>query len=258
MKTSFCIVLSISMVAGIMACKPKPQHPHPDEIAMVIGDPVEFGAVDYLLFPVGGNYNPEISEDKPALDFSSGDMSQETSGGSNFLQLRDKKLNNSMMKDRSARYEFGNSQETQFDIRNLLFYNKKTGQSYPLVEDTIHILSFAFHYEFPRPLIFYRVVKKDINKDKKFNSQDAVMLYMSDTMGRNFVAVTPENEQLLTYFHYPESNTLLVKTALDIDRNGKFTSADETNFREVHLDKPAMGRSIFSDTLKQTLKELMY
>ena len=72
------------------------------------------------------------------------------------------------------------------------------------------------------------------------------------------IKTTPENEQLLTYFHYPESNTLLVKTALDIDKNGKFTESDETNFREVKLDNPALGRPIFSDSLKANLKKLMY
>ncbi len=162
------------------------------------------------------------------------------------------------MKDASAQYEFINANEADFDIRNLLFYNKKTGETYPLVKDTVHILSFAFHYEYPKPLIFYRIVKKDINKDKKYNSKDAVMLYMSDTMGRNFVAITAPNEQLLTYFYYQESNTLLVKTSIDIDNDGKFTATDETNFREVKLDNPSLGREIFPKELKDSLKTYMY
>lgn len=229
---------------------------------MVIGDPVEYGSKDYMLFPVGGNYNPKINKHKEESEigfFSSSELEDNTSIDHGLkLQKRDVNSNNSMMQDRDASYEFGNANEADFDIRNLLFYNKQTGASYPLVEDTVHILSFAFHYEFEKPLIFYRVVKKDINKDHKYNSSDAVMLYMSDTMGRNFTMITPENEQLLTFFHYPESNTLLIKTALDIDQNGKFTESDETNFREVKLDNPALGRPIFSDSLKANLKKLMF
>lgn len=265
MKNS--LIICIVLLLSVLACKTPPKHVPPSEIAMVIGDPVEYGSKDYILFPVGGNYNPEISQ--PKADYSNNEPDEETSNDgvlgltSNAskgvtLQKRSNDLNSSYMMDKDAQYEFGNANESDFDIRNLLFYNKKTGASYPLVDDTIHILSFAFHYEFKKPLVFYRIVKKDINKDNKYNSKDAVMLYISDTLGRNFTIITPENEQLLTYFHYPESNTLLVKTALDIDKNGKFTESDETNFREVKLDNPALGRPIFSDSLKANLKKLMY
>ena len=253
-------ILSLSLFS-ILSCQTPPEHIPPSEIAMVIGDPVEYGSKDYMLFPVGGNYNPEINrneEESDLIGFTSSEDYRPSRSKSLKLQKRDESNNNSMMADKSASYEFGNANELDFDIRNLLFYNKHTGESYPLVEDTVHILSFAFHYEFGKPLVFYRVVKKDINGDKKYNSKDAVMLYMSDTMGRNFTMITPENEQLLTYFHYPESNTLLVKTALDIDQNGKFTESDETNFREVKLDNPTLGRPIFSDSLKAKLKSLMY
>jgi len=248
----------------VFSCGKPPKHVSPSEIAMVIGDPVEYGSKNYMLFPVGGNYNPKINETRKEEEVSYYSANDETkvngaiSSNALTLQKRSSSYNTSYMADTDASIEFGNANEADFDIRNLLFYNKQTGKSYPLVEDTVHILSFAFHYEFKKPLVFYRVVKKDINKDNKYNSKDAVMLYMSDTLGQNFTMITPENEQLLTYFHYPESNTLLIKTALDIDKNGKFTESDETNFREVNLDNPALGRPIFSDSLKANLKALMY
>jgi hypothetical protein len=253
------IIVSIAFIL-LTACTEKtPVHLAPDEIALVVGNPVDYGSKDYLLFPVGGNYNPEMNEPTEQNNITKG-RGFEGSASSNQLnlQLRDESNNVSYMWDKLAKYEYGNEDETSFDIRNLLFYNKNTGETYPLVEDTIHILSFAFHYEFKKPLVFYRVVKKDINKDHKYNSKDAVMLYMSDTMGKNFTQITPPNEQVLTYFYYPETQKILVKTAIDIDNNHKFTTSDETNFREVNLAKPSLGRPIFSDSLKASLKNLMF
>lgn len=262
---SLSATLTLASALLFISCKEKPPvHAAPEAISIVIGNPVDYGSQDYLLFPVGGNYNPEMTE--PIQEEKSGhdnrlDLVNSKRGWSSNqlkLQVRDVNSNSSYMWDKSAAKEYGNGDETSFDIRNLLFFNKNTGESYPLVEDTIHILSFAFHYEFKSPLVFYRVVKKDINGDDKYNSKDAVMLYMSDTMGRNFTQITPPNEQLITYFYYPETQKILVKTAIDIDKNKKFTSSDETNFREVNLANPSLGRPIFSDSLKANLKSLMY
>lgn len=55
------------------------------------------------------------------------------------------------------------------DITNLLFYDLVSGESYPLTEDSLHIISFALHKEFANPLIFYRIVKEDHNEDGLYN-----------------------------------------------------------------------------------------
>lgn len=224
----------------------------PEQISLVIGNPVSFGLKDVILFPVGGNYNPKITA-KPE---------QDNVGNKNGLLNNEdvsyfSKNESSMKYDRSAADEYVNTREEAFDIRNLLFYNKLSGKTYPLTTDSLHILSFAIHSEFKNPLLFFRIVKKDINGDSKFNSKDAVILFVSDPEGKNLVQITPENEQFFDYFYYPETQTILVKTAIDIDKSKTFTPQDETNFREMKLDTPAFGREIFTQGLKDSLRALM-
>lgn len=247
---SFILFLALF---AMTSCKQKiPAVIPPQQISLVIGNPVNVGLKDVLLFPVGGNYNPKITAG----------AAQENSANSNGDLNNDNvsyltKNGGSFKYDRSATDEYINAKEEAFDIRNLLFYNKLNGKTYPLATDSLHILSFAIHNEFKKPHIFFRIVKKDINGDKKFNSKDAVILFVSDPDGKNLVQITPENEQFFDYFYYPETQTILVKTAIDIDKSKTFTSQDETNFREMKLDSPAFGREIFTQGLKDSLRALM-
>jgi hypothetical protein len=235
--------------------KEKPKEIKQAGISLVIGNPLNYGQKNMLLFPVGGNYNPSITEGE--------NNSSRGNSGTFDLKERNKNvaffsLNGSATQiDKSASSEFMNTREEEFDIRNLLFYDQVTRTTYPLVKDTIHILSFAIHNEFAKPLIFFRIVKKDINKDGKYNSKDAVMLYISDTNGKNLIQTTPDNEQFFDYFYYPETKSILVKTSIDIDKDHSFTELDETNFREVLLDKPAFGKEIFAKSLKDSLRAIM-
>lgn len=249
--------LSISLIAFSSCEKEKKEKPvlnKSNNISLVIGNPLNYGQKNMLLFPVGGNYNPSITEGEK----NSGRTETVT------VNLTDKKSISflsrneaSRQMDMSASSEFVNTREEEFDIRNLLFYDQVSRTTYPLVKDTIHILSFAVHNEFKKPLIFFRIVKKDINKDGKFNSKDAVMLYICDTDGKNLTQTTPDNEQFIDYFYYPETKSILVKTCIDIDKDKSFTELDETNFREVLLSNPAFGREIFTKSLKDSLRAII-
>lgn len=240
------ILLPAAVLLLMMACskpKPKPQPaPPPPNHSLVIGNPLDCGIEGMQIFPVGCNYTPAVFENEDAKSKMS------STATLNFA------CNTSDFYDRNANVEYTNGNEREFDIRNILFYDLATGKTYPLHSDTMHILSFALHKEYKQPLIFYRVVKKDINQDTVFDSRDAVMLYMSDLNGKNFVQCTPETEQFVDYFYYEKMNKILVKTMVDGDTNKRFTSSDETNFREVLLGKPTMGREIFGKSLKDSLR----
>jgi hypothetical protein len=242
------------------ACRKKPgigKDPVlPFKMALVIGNPIDYGIKDLLLFPIGANYNPKIEAKQSQL--ASGDEDGKLKVSANALYNATSSgnlvLNDQTRWDDGAKQEYINPDEEDFDIRNILFYNKRSGNSYILSLDTLHVLSFAIHNEFKNPLIFYRVVKQDINKDSKYNSADAVMLYVSKLDGTGFIQVTPPDEQFFHYFYDPENQSILIKTAFDIDRDLKFTELDETNFREMRLSAPAMGREIFTTSLKDSLK----
>ncbi|MFI5172491.1 MAG: hypothetical protein ACHQFW_08875 [Chitinophagales bacterium] len=251
--THLFFVITLLLIGYSCSNKKSIEIINPENISLVIGNPVSYGLDSVLLFPVGGNYNPKINEaaKKVAITDQYADYNAETTGFGFSENSADNRY------DRLASSEYYNERENEFDIRNILFYNKLSGTTYPLIKDTMHILSFSIHNEYKRPLIFYRIVKKDINGDKKFNSKDAVMLFISNNDGMNLVQVTPDNEQFFDYFYYSETNSILVKTAIDIDADKIFTTADETNFREVKLDIPAYGREIFSKGMKDSLKVWM-
>ena len=250
-------IFSLVAFTAFTACKrkskvPPPASATPVNMSLVIGNPVDYGFPNLIIFPVGANYNPAIKEAPVEDRHDKISTVAVKEGALAFVQnTYDNKI------DRSSSNEYINTSENDFDIRNILFYDKSTGQSRPLFSDTLHILSFAIHKEFSRPMIFFRIVKRDVNKDKKYNSADAIMLYVSDLDGKNFTQITPENEQFFDYFYYPETQTILVKTALDIDQSNSFTNLDETNFREMKIKNPRMGREIFSKSLKDSLKAQM-
>lgn len=246
----FLFPLTLSVVITFHSCRnptKKDQNipkPLAKKSALIIGNPLDCGIENISLFPVGTNYKPQVYESRASAE--------------NVLDLAKSTLtfssNSGTFSDRLAEKEYINGNENQFDIRNILFYDLKGGGTYPLVTDTIHILSFAIHKEFPSPKIFYRVIKNDINKDSIYNSKDPVMLFISDIFGKNLVQVTPDNEQFLDYFYYPDTQKILIKSAIDADDNKEFTSSDETNFRDMNIREPKMGREIFSKSLKDSLR----
>lgn len=243
--------LTLSVVITCYSCQnpsKKDQNipkPVAKKSALIIGNPLDCGIENISLFPVGTNYKPLVYEGNRSAKES---LREIASSVLNFT------VNSGIVSDRLAEKEYINGNENEFDIRNILFYDLKGGGTYPLVNDTIHILSFAIHKEFPSPKIFYRVVKKDINKDSVYNSKDPVMLFISDIFGKNLVQVTPDNEQFLDYFYYPDTQKILIKSAIDADDNKEFTGSDETNFRDMNIKDPKMGREIFSKSLKDSLR----
>ena len=252
MKTILCSVAASLLFFSSCTKNEKPKEAKSENVSLVIGNPLNYGMKNVLLFPVGGNYNPSITQGEKA-DGLKEELNKIDTKSISFFSRND--ASNQM--DKSASYEYMNTREEEFDIRNILFYDQMTRTTYPLVKDTIHILSFAIHNEFTKPLIFFRIVKKDINKDGKYNSKDAVMLYICDSNGKNLVQTTPDNEQFFDYFYYPETKSILTKTSIDIDKDSSFTEMDETNFREVLLDSPAFGREIFGKSLKDSLRMFM-
>jgi hypothetical protein len=80
------------------------------------------------------------------------------------------------------------------------------------------------------------------------------MLFVSDIYGKNLTQITPDNEQFVDYFYYPQTQTILIKTIIDADKDKNFTNFDETNFREMKIKEPAMGREIFKKSLKDSLR----
>lgn len=218
--------------------------PTKENTSIIIGDPMDCGIDSMVIFPTGTSYLPTKEETK---------RESERENNEEILSFKTNDSKGSYH-DKRAQVEFINNNENEFDIRNILFHDLNTGISYPLLHDTAHILSFALHREFINPQIFYRIVKKDHNNDHIYNSADPVILFTSDLNGKNLIQVTPDDEKFVDYFYYPKTQKILVKSIIDRNDDKKFTNSDETNFRELNIKEPAMGREIFSKSLKDSLR----
>jgi hypothetical protein len=219
-----------------------------DSAGVIIGNPFEYGVTGVMIFPVGCNYNPSIYENpQMAIDFYNMNGVANVGFTANFSDA----VYDSQAASGS---EYVNSNAQFYDIRNILFYDKTSGASKPLTKDTVHILSFAIHHDYKRPQIFYRIVKEDINHDSIFNELDPVLLFTSNLFGDSLTQLTPDNEQYTEYFYYKDTQTILVKTNMNPDNDTSFATMAETNFREVRLDAPAMGKEIFSQGLRDSLR----
>lgn len=245
MKT-FSLLLTITVLASCSQRKENPivklQEEEPLNKNLVIGNPIDYDQVDLIIFPVGASYAP--SQTGPAKD----NTYELTAGMVSFSNgsYTDNVSN-------TGRY-FKNESGDLVDIRNLIFYNKTTGESHTLLDKTAHISSFSIHREFKNPLIMFHVVHHDTNKDKKFNGQDAQVLYVSHLDGSNLVRVTPEDEHFSEYFFYPEQQMILAKMMKDSDSSKVFESYDETFFRRVELKEPAEGKIILNDLQLNNIK----
>ncbi len=153
--------------------------------------------------------------------------------------------------------EYSNADVENFDMRNLLFMNKYSKRSYTLVDSGLHILSFEIHKEFIHPYVMFKVVKRDLNGDSLYTYKDIVSLYFSNPDGSNFRQLTPDGEDYNSYFYYAETNSILVKTYSDSNANGAISEGDESNFFEVDLKNPQMGKNIFPDSIRARLKSLI-
>lgn len=247
------LLLSVLSAFFFLSCKKAPKKEAPvilqdKKPSLVIGNPLDCGIENMLIFPVGSNYQPSVTE-KPVAA-----VENFYANGTAVMCFAASSGSTISLYDRNATMEYINNNENEFDIRNILFYNRLTGSTYQLIPDTMHILSFAIHKEFSNPLILYRVVKKDVNNDSIYNSKDAVMLYVSDIYGKNLVKVTPDEEQFVDYYYYNETQMILAKTIINANKDSAFTAADETNFREMKIKAPGMGIEIFTKSLKDSLR----
>ena len=223
--------------------------------SLVIGDPVTYSIKELLIFPVGKPYTPRIIKKKFPL--KPGLYTFYDTVVLRFNKTHSWDFSSGSAHDKNATVEYMNVQQERHDIQNILFYNKKTKESYSLYHDSLHILSFAIHEDYKVPMIFYRIVKSDFNGDSMFTEEDAVILYVSDLDGKNFRQITPDNQQYQGYTEYLDDEMILVKTLIDRNQDSTYSAADETDFTEIDLNNPSFGRSIFSEGLKDSLRSMM-
>jgi hypothetical protein len=211
--------------------------------ALITGDPIDFYNNKMLVFPVGGMHYETAPADKSTRGNLKGSFFNVTSIGNAYYNA-----------DITSEYRVAN--ENNDEVKNLIFYNKFTKEKYLLADSALSIIAFSVHKEFKEHLILFEIVKNDFNADSLKNSKDAVVLFISKTDGKGFVQLSPDNEKYLTYFFYPETNTLLIKSIIDTNNDKQFSDGEETRFTEIDLNNPQIGKDIFTNEFKKQLKTM--
>lgn len=159
----------------------------------------------------------------------------------------------------SRSYENGRNNQ----LYNIIFYQKQGSEAHLLLNKKAIITSFdllevkAANKPTTRVWL-YKIIDQDTNIDKKLNSDDATIGYLSDLSGKNLQQITPNNTRIISWVVVPGQNAIFLKILKDSDNNKKFTKEDKTNFVRVNLDKIGMGTEIISDQIEQEIKSYVF
>lgn len=148
-------------------------------------------------------------------------------------------------------------------LYNIIFYRKQDGEAHLLLNKKAIITSFDLleikAVDKPtKRLWLYKMIDQDTNTDKKLNSEDAIIGYLSDLSGKNLQQITPNNTRIISWVIVPSQNALFLKIIKDSDNDKKFTKEDKTNFVRVNFDKIAMGTEIINDQIEQEIKSYVF
>ncbi|MFN6483431.1 MULTISPECIES: hypothetical protein [unclassified Nostoc] len=148
-------------------------------------------------------------------------------------------------------------------LYNIIFYQKQGGEAHLLLNKKAIITSFDFlevkAADKPTTRVWlYKIIDQDTNTDKKLNSEDATIGYLSDLSGKNLQQITPNNTRIISWVVVPSQNAIFLKILKDSDNDKKFTEEDKTNFVRVNLDKIGMGTEIISDQIEQEIKSYIF
>lgn len=144
-------------------------------------------------------------------------------------------------------------------LHNIIFYHKQDGVNHLLLNKKAIINSFdlletKISNKSPTRFWLYRIHDQDTNQDKKLNSEDALIGYLSDLSGKNLQQITPNNSQIINWVLVASQNAIFIKIVKDSNNDKKFTEKDKTNFIRVNLDQPGMGTEIINDQIEQQIK----
>ncbi|MDZ8258597.1 hypothetical protein [Nostoc sp. ChiQUE01b] len=163
--------------------------------------------------------------------------------------------------DLSLSRSYENERNNQ--LYNIIFYQKQGSEAHLLLNKKAIITSFDLlevkAAEKPTTRVWlYKIIDQDTNIDKKLNSEDATIGYLSDLSGKNLQQITPNNTRIISWVVVPSQNAIFLKIIKDSNNDKKFTKEDKTNFVRVNLDKIGMGTEIISDQIEQEIKSYVF
>ncbi len=126
---------------------------------------------------------------------------------------------------------------------NILFYNRKTGETRLLTEDKmrisqIHVSKNDKYVEGNKIMnekILYQIGNLDFNQDGKLNNDDPEFLFSSEIDGTDLKRISPLDEELQYFEVIPNSTQILLRTLRDTNQDSIFDSQDESIWYKAEL-----------------------
>lgn len=147
--------------------------------------------------------------------------------------------------------------------QNIFFYDPDTEEKRFLFQDRMqiiesyqgHLLNRRSKYDTSaRPAnkehIYYSVINKDYNGDKKLDSNDPSYLYMSRFDGTGLIQLTPESYDLQSYRYLERSHIILATLSYDENQDGKFNNNDSQVLYKIDLNDLSKSKEVTKLKLK--------
>ncbi|MDB2473782.1 hypothetical protein N9W70_04960 [Schleiferiaceae bacterium] len=150
---------------------------------------------------------------------------------------------------------------------NISFYNSQTKET-RLLSDSLKMLinsispknhvfiQSEFREKGNQGLIYYSITTKDFNQDGKLNSDDPKYLFISESSGKDFKQVSPDNFDLLHWQTIRKENKILIQTRKDINKDKEFDTDDEIVSFIYDIDNEKI-EEIFSEEFNLKTKKLL-
>ncbi|MFD2564997.1 hypothetical protein [Aquimarina rubra] len=145
---------------------------------------------------------------------------------------------------------------------NILFYNNINGETSLLTNSKVRISDFRCNIKNSGPIlkdrILYRIGDTDYNKDKRFNFEDPIHLFVSNIDGSELTRLSPLNEDLETYQIIPNTDKIIFRTTRDVDSDLDFDNEDELIWYQIDLSKENSLKEIVKTSDRKLIEKLYF
>ena len=148
---------------------------------------------------------------------------------------------------------------------NLVFMNKKTGESRPLLAEKGFIGGVYFpekkydqkDTEIKLTFLLLKIAKTDTNDDGVINEKDASAGFIANMDGSKLTQVTPDHTQMKWWHYDSDSQKLFVEIVHDSNNDRKFNWDDPRTAVSINVLDPKMGQEFVSTEIKNEIESLL-
>ncbi len=148
---------------------------------------------------------------------------------------------------------------------NLVFINKKTGESRPLLSHKGYIDGVYFpektyekkDTEIKPTFLLLKIAMADTNHDGVINEKDASAGFIVSPDGTKLTQVTPDNTQMRWWRYDVDSHKLFVEIIQDANNDRKFNWDDPETVVSVNVLEPKAGEEFIPIEIKNKIDSLL-